>query len=193
MTHENRRIYIGARAAAWPRRGRSGDRPSGRRSRSAGRSRRRAAAQCRRSHPPCRSRKTRAVFGATSARLPHLYAAGRTARQDRLPRPQLPRTCPGRPLRRQFAEIPNPVHALPQLGRAAYASIAATARVGNLRLRGRACRRDRQARETYDARQRAVLRRRLYLRQRGLDPRIPAPHHAMAHGQERREASDPGW
>ena len=54
------------------------------------------------------------------------------------------------------------------------------------RLRSRAGGDRRQARQAPDARQRARLHRRLCLRQRGLGARIPAPHHAMGHGQEFR-------
>ena len=59
-------------------------------------------------------------------------------------------------------------------------------RIDPARLRGRAGGDCRQARQASHAGERGRLHRRLFLRQRRLGARIPAPHHAMGHGQEFR-------
>ena len=93
--HENRRFRAGQAFASRIGRGRSGDRSSGRRSQNPGRSRRSAGALGRRPQGACRCREIRAFFRAPSARRHPVFAAGGKSRQDRLPRPELSRTCQG--------------------------------------------------------------------------------------------------
>ena len=107
-------------------------------------------------------------------------------RQDHLPRPELPGARQGRHEARQRAEIPDHLHALPDLAGPARPADRAAEGDRDARLRGRDGGRHRQARQAPHHGQRLFLHRRLFVLQRRLGARIPAQDHAVGHGQEFR-------
>ena len=139
-----------------------------------------------RSETACRSRQTRACLRPPPARRLEIRLPGRAPRQDHLPRPQLSRPRQGRPAARQRSEIPLDLLPRADVDGAASAAAHPPVRIDPARLRSRNGRDRRPARQASDHGECRQLHRRLFLRQRRFGARIPAPHHAMGHGQEFR-------